>query len=340
MEWVGPIKIIGEHLEFEDKVPLATYESPLWPSTQRGARVTQLSGGIQTTLLDERMTRSVTFRTLNAQAAHKIVQSLTIQRFQELSDVVTQSSRFARLLKVHAEILGDLLFLRFEFSTGDASGHNMVTKASQALQTWILQQYPALSYASISGNYCCDKKVSAVNGILGRGKHVICEVTIPYKLCRRFLKTTPQAICDLNQQKNYIGSILAGSLRSANAHFANTLLASYLATGQDAANIVEGSQGMTYACMRGDDLYFSVKIPHLIVGTIGNGKHLDFVEENLQRLGCLGLPTGEGAQRLAMVIAATVLCTELSLLAAQTNEGELMDAHLRLERKVEEGTLV
>ena len=38
------------------------------------------------------------------------------------------------------------------------------------------------------------------------------------------------------------------------------------------------------------------------------------------------------ARRLAAIAAATVLCGELSLMAAQTNPGELMAAHLRLER--------
>ena len=41
---------------------------------------------------------------------------------------------------------------------------------------------------------------------------------------------------------------------------------------------------------------------------------------------------GANARRLAIIAAATVLCGELSLLAAQTNPGELMAAHLRLER--------
>ena len=38
------------------------------------------------------------------------------------------------------------------------------------------------------------------------------------------------------------------------------------------------------------------------------------------------------AKKLGGLCAATVLCGELSLLAAQTNQGELMDAHKRIER--------
>ena len=127
--------------------------------------------------------------------------------------------------------------------------------------------------------------------------------------------------------------MLAGGIRSANAHFANMLLAFYLATGQDAANIVEGSQGIVHCEVRDGDLYFSVNLPNLIVGSVGNGKGLDFVEENLRLLGCREQrEPGENARRLAVICAASVLCGELSLLAAQTNPGELMAAHVKFER--------
>ena len=171
---------------------------------------------------------------------------------------------------------------------------------------------------------------------MGRGKNVIAEIIIPRRICERFLRTTPEQIVALNSRKNHLGGILAGSVRSANAHFANILLAFYLATGQDAANIIEGSQGIVHAETRDGDLYFSCTLPNLIVGTVGNGKGaaLATVEAHLQALGCREpRPAGENARRLAAICAATVLCGELSLLAAQTNPGELMRAHLALERR-------
>jgi hydroxymethylglutaryl-CoA reductase (NADPH) len=74
-------------------------------------------------------------------------------------------------------------------------------------------------------------------------------------------------------------------------------------------------------------------LPNLIVGTIGNGKELNFVTENLALMGCTPNETaGSSARRLAMICAAVVLCGELSLLAAQTNPGELMQSHRKLER--------
>ncbi|MBN2646212.1 MAG: hydroxymethylglutaryl-CoA reductase [Thiotrichales bacterium] len=334
MRSVGPFKLIGDVQADNLMVPMATYEPPLWPSVARGARVSAHSGGIRVTVIDERMTRSILLQAPHAGIALQSLKSLQ-QQHAQLQEVVSQSSRFAKLIDTHFQVVGNLIYLRLEFTTGDASGHNMATHAADRLIPWILQQYPALQYVSISANFCTDKKVSAVNGILGRGKNVVCECTIPAKYCQRFLKTTPQALVDLHIKKDLIGSIVSGGLRSANAHVANMLLGFYLATGQDAANIVEGSQAINHAEVTPDgDLYFSTTLPNLIVGTVGNGKDLPFVEQNLQQLGCAepNAPAGQNARRLACIAAATAFCGELSLLAAQTNPGELMQAHLKLER--------
>lgn len=332
MRNVGPIKVFGDEVNDTVMVPLATYESPLWPSVGRGARVTKLAGGIRATVIDDRMSRSILLEASDASAALQAVNSLK-GRMADLNEVVAGSSRFAKLIGINSQIVANLIYLRLEFTTGDASGHNMVTNAADRLFPWVLDQYPQLKYVSISANYCSDKKATAVNGILGRGKYVVTEVTIPRELCQRRLNTTPELMVELNIKKNLIGTLLAGGVRSANAHYANMLLAFYLATGQDAANIVEGSQGMVHAEVRNGDLYFSATLPNLIMGSVGNGKGLDFVEQNLELLGCKAeREPGENARRLAVWCAATVLCGELSLMAAQTNPGELMQSHLSMER--------
>ncbi|MCP4280345.1 MAG: hydroxymethylglutaryl-CoA reductase, partial [Alteromonas sp.] len=134
-------------------------------------------------------------------------------------------------------------------------------------------------------------------------------------------------------KKNLLGTTLAGGLRSANAHAANMLLAFYLATGQDAANIVEGSQCIVHCETVDGNLYFSVSLPDLIVGSGGYGRGIDFVERNLEELGCRqDREPGANARRLAVICATSVLCGELSLMAAQTNPGELMQSHVNMER--------
>lgn len=334
MRWVGPLRISGNVAQTETQVPLATYESPLWPSVGRGAKVSMLADdGIVTTLVDERMTRSVLLEAVDAHTALAAARAIE-SRIEELRDLVRSSSRFARLIDIRHEINARLLFVRFEFSTGDASGHNMATLASEVLLTHLLRTVPGVSYGSISGNYCTDKKATAINGILGRGKNVVAELLVARETVADVLHTTAAKVVELNIRKNMLGTLLAGGIRSANAHFANMLLGFYLATGQDAANIVEGSQGVVMAEDRDGDLYFACTLPNLIVGTVGNGKGLGFVETNLTRLGCREeRAPGDNARRLAVIAAATVLCGELSLLAAQTNPGELMRAHVRLERE-------
>lgn len=333
MRVIGPIKFIGPDVDAEVLVPLATFESPLWPSTHRGAKATAQAGGIRAVMIDQRMTRSILLEANDIVEAHEALINLQ-QHKEAMQTIIAETSRYARLLDIHTQLVGNLIYVRFEFDTADAAGHNMSTLAADRLLEWILIRFKNLKYVSISGNYCADKKTSAVNGILGRGKYVLAETLIPAEVCRRFLKSTPEKIVQLNIKKNLIGNIISGGIRTANAHFANMLLGFYLATGQDAANIIEGSQGMVHAEVRGNDLYFTVTIPNIIVGTVGNGKSFDFVRENLRMLGCLEeRDPGENAKRLAIIAAGTVLCGELSLLAAQTNPGELIKSHLKLERQ-------
>ncbi len=332
MRRVGPVRLAGPEVEDEVMLPLATFETPLWPSVARGARVTREAGGIRAVVVDERMTRSILLEAPDAVAAVEAGRAIEAQR-EELAAVVAATGRFVRLLELRAQYAGPLLFLRVAVATGDAAGHNMATKAAQAVLDRIAETRPALRPVSVSGNLCTDKKVSAVNGLLGRGRHVVAEARIPADLCRRRLRVAPGDLVGLHVRKNLVGSILAGSLRSANAHVANMLLAFYLATGQDGANVVEGSQAITHADVSDGDLAFSVTLPNLVLGTVGAGKDLPFVAENLEALGCRApRPPGANARRLAVLAAAAVLCGELSLLAALANPGELVRAHLRLER--------
>jgi hydroxymethylglutaryl-CoA reductase (NADPH) len=333
---VGPVLINSEDGSFEVDVPLATYESPLWPSVRRGAAVTKYAGGITTTITHDAMARSVVFDARTARRALDLVSFCQLHR-QLLFDLAQKTSTHLVCTDISCRIVGSCVYLRLSATTGDASGHNMITKASEAILQWICQEFPDLHYISVSGNYCTDKKVSSVNAILGRGKSVVAESLISRKACQRYLKTSPEAICELNTKKNLLGSIINGGVQSANAHFANMLLAIFLSTGQDVANIVEGSQGITFCEMRKDDLYFSVSLPNIIVGTCGNGKDIPSTKRALEGLGCLECRApGKNSRRLAEITAATVLCGELSLLAAQTRPGELVQTHMTLERNSSE----
>jgi|694.fasta_scaffold11702_12 hydroxymethylglutaryl-CoA reductase (NADPH) len=335
-QWVGPFKFAKMHFlnhTVENAVfsaPLATYETPLFASVNRGVRVIDQIATFQTTLLSDGMTRSLMFETPDAQAARNLANDIQkkLEFFQE--NVVSKTSRFAKLQKLDVHQVASLVYLRLTYFTANASGHNMATLASDQIGAWIAKEYPHARYLSVSGNVCADKKVSSVNAIQGRGKHVIAEGWIDRHVVEQTLRSTPELIVELNTKKNLLGSIMAGSLLSGNAHYANMLLAFYLATGQDGANIVEGSQGITFAEVRNDQLYFSVSLPNLIVGTVGNGKAGTDAEQHLNAMNIQG---EFASQTLAQIAAAVVWAGELSLLAALTNQHELIQSHVAIERK-------
>ena len=123
---------------------------------------------------------------------------------------------------------------------------------------------------------------------------------------------------------------MSGSM-AFNAQFANVIAAIFIATGQDAAHVVEGSLGITTAEVMGEDLYVSVYLPYLMVGTVGGGTNLATQNEALNMLGVAGGNEGKNAKQFAEIIGASVLAGEISLLSS-LGEGTLARAHQVLGR--------
>ncbi|MBQ7536695.1 MAG: hypothetical protein IJT14_01065 [Rickettsiales bacterium] len=328
------------HLGRNEQVdfPVATYETPLFASIKRGVKVSRVHP-ISVAVLSDCMTRSVIFQCKNVIEVERFLSFLDTHKTSgKMQEIVAKTSHHCKILNVESQVVGNLVYVRFVYDTGEAAGHNMTTIATNEIAKWLASNFDGeVKYISNSGNTCCDKKVSAINSISGRGKHVVAEVFISRQTCAEILKTTPEKMADLNIKKNFVGSMLGGSVCSANAHYANMLAALYLPLGQDVANIVEGSQGITYCDVNSDgNLYFSVNLPNIICGCVGNGKELAFVRENMKTIGCIkedgGLIDG-ASKRMAAIIGAVVLCGELSLMAALTNKDELVRSHLALERK-------
>jgi hydroxymethylglutaryl-CoA reductase (NADPH) len=242
-------------------------------------------------------------------------------------------TKHGKLRGVKPYIVGNNLYLRFEFETGDAMGMNMVTIASEEIMKVIEEHFPDVKYLALSGNLCVDKKPNAMNFINGRGKTVIAEAIIPREIVEKKLKTTPELIAEVNYRKNLVGSAQAGSY-GFNAHFANIVGAIFLATGQDEAQITEGSHGITLAEVTPEgDLYISVTMPSLEIGTVGGGTRVATQREALSIMGVAGGgdPPGANAKKFAEIIAGAVLAGELSLLAAIAAK-HLAKAHKELGR--------
>ena len=130
------------------------------------------------------------------------------------------------------------------------------------------------------------------------------------------------------RQVSNLGGFMSG-VNNNGAHSANGITAMFIATGQDAANVAESSAAFVYAELRENgDYYYSVTIPSLIVATYGGGTSLATQRECLELLGCYG--SGK-VRKFAEIVAATVLCGELSLGSAIVAE-EWVNAHDLLGR--------
>ncbi|KAJ5139226.1 Hydroxymethylglutaryl-CoA reductase class I/II substrate-binding [Penicillium bovifimosum] len=191
-----------------------------------------------------------------------------------------------------------------------------------------------MNIITLSGNYCTDKKPSALNWIDGRGKGVVAEAIIPANVVRDVLKSDVDSMVQLNVSKNLIGSALAGSIGGYNAQAANLAAAIFIATGQDPAQVVESANCMTLMKNLRGSLQISVSMPSIEVSTLGGGTILEPQGAMLDLLGVRGShPTlpGENARRLARIVGGAVLAGELSLCAALA-AGHLVNAHMAHNR--------
>eukprot|EP00250_Pteridium_aquilinum_P034962 c8383_g1_i1 orf=189-1961(-) len=329
----GPLLLDG----FRYMVPMATTEGCLVSSTNRGCKAISLSGGAFSVLLKDGMTRApvVSFPTALRAAELKFFVEEP-ENLEMLCSVFNRSSRFARLLSIQASLAGRNVYLRFKCFTGDAMGMNMVSKGVQNVLEYLQRIHADMDIISISGNFCADKKATAVNWIEGRGKSIVCEAIIKEDVVAKVLKTTVPALVHLNTLKNLTGSAMAGALGGFNAHAANIVSAVFIATGQDPAQNVESSQCITLMEPEngGRDLYVSVTMPSIEVGTIGGGTQLASQSACLSLLGVKGPnrdSPGANAQCLARVIAGAVLAGELSLMSALA-AGHLVKSHMKYNR--------
>jgi hydroxymethylglutaryl-CoA reductase (NADPH) len=179
----------------------------------------------------------------------------------------------------------------------------------------------------LSGNTDTDKKHSAMNSIMTRGKRVIAEVRIPADALRDIMKVDPASLFHA-RQISQAGAFLAGSSNNG-SHSANGLTAFFIATGQDAANVAESHAAITYTqLLENGDYYWSITLPSLIIGTYGGGTGLSTQRECLALLGCT---EAGSAHKLAEIAAGTVLAGEISLASAVLH-GDWVTGHENLGR--------
>jgi hydroxymethylglutaryl-CoA reductase (NADPH) len=305
----GPLLVDGEHAKGEFYVPLATAEGTLVASYNRGMRLLHEAGGVKTTILDDRMQRAPAFLFRSAREAREFGDWLE-DHFAELKQAAETTTRSGKLQDVEQYLASRIVFTRFNYTTGDAAGQNLTGKATQAACDWIQANYSeGLEGYFLESNFATDKKSSQVNILRTRGKRVVAEATLPKGLIAELMHADVDLLWRARLVSN-LGGFMSG-VNNNGAHSANGITAMFIATGQDVANVAESSAALNFSeVLPNGDYYVSVTIPSLIVATYGGGTGLPTQRECLELLGCYG--KGK-VQKLAEIVAATVLCGELSL---------------------------
>jgi hydroxymethylglutaryl-CoA reductase (NADPH) len=319
--FAGPLRIVGEHAEGDFLIPLATSEGTLVASYDRGMKVLNLSGGVTCTVVADAMQRAPVFVFRDARGARDFVKWVNENR-SRIAEEAESTSRVAKLQEIDSYLSNKFAYLRFNFSTGDAAGQNMVGRATFAGCSWILDNYPGVQRFYLESNFATDKKASQINIMRTRGKRVTAEAVIPRDVLIQQMRVEPETLAYHYNVAN-LGSILSGANNNG-LHSANAITAMFIATGQDVANVAESSAGLMYAELTPqNDLYLSLTIPSLIVATYGGGTGLPTQRECLAVLGC----EGKGkVLKLAEIVAGVALAGEISL-AAAISSAEWVSSH-------------
>jgi hydroxymethylglutaryl-CoA reductase (NADPH) len=318
---IGPLRVNGLHAAGDYLVPLATSEAALVASYARGADVTAGIGGISSALTYDGVLRTPAFR-FKTIAESGIFVHWVVQQAEILKAEAEKTTRYGKLISLEPTIDNNVCFLICRYQTGDASGQNMVTIATHSICEYIAAHSPVRPQAwYVEGNYSGDKKGSFLGLLTGRGAKVTASVTIPSSVVKRKLKCSIEEMLAYGRIAN-LGSLLSGQL-GAQAHYANALAALFIATGQDVACVAESAVGFTRMENHDGELFVSVTLPNLMVGTVGGGTGLPSQAAGLRIMGLQGSGNREA---LAEVTAALCLCGEVSIVAAMAS-GDFTRAH-------------
>jgi hydroxymethylglutaryl-CoA reductase (NADPH) len=309
--FAGPLKVNGEYANGDFLIPLATTEGTLIASYNRGIKVLNLSGGVMSTVVSDAMQRAPVFVFENAREGRKFV-GWVLGNIEKIKEEAEATSSVAKLKYIDPYTANKFVYLRFNYTTGDAAGQNMVGRATFAACSWIIDHYEGIKHFYLESNFATDKKASQVNIMRTRGKRVTAECTVPRNVLIEHMRVEPESLVYHSGVAN-VGSFLSGANNNG-AHSANGITAMFIATGQDVANVSESSAAVVYSELTAEkDLYISITIPSLIVATYGGGTGLATQRECLEALGCTGRGT---VNKFAEIVAGVVLAGEISLASA------------------------
>ena len=327
---IGPLRINGLFAKGDFYVPLATTEGAMIASYHRGAHVVSRNGGVTAICVSESISRAPAFTFDSIVNAGMFIE-WAISNVEKFKKLTKETTSHGRLIDVKPALNSNTAFLIFEFKTEDAAGQNMVTVATENICRWVIESSPIKPNAwYVEGNLSGDKKATMLSFISHRGRKVVAEAVLNKSDVSKFLHSSPEAMAEYCRIST-LGGVQSGSI-GVQGHYANALAAIFLCCGQDVACLAEASVGITTMQVNKDgDLYVSVSLPNLTVGTVGGGTFMPGAQDCLRMLRC----DGDGnVRKFAEICAATVLAGEVSIIAALAC-GDFARAHTIFRHKSE-----
>ena len=326
----GPLLFKGKNVSGPIYAPFATSEGALVASASRGSLLLSESGGVTTRIISQRMIRVPMF-VMDSLDSALFFSDWLMNHVPELQEAVSKVSRHATLLSVDITLTGRVIHASFVYSTGDAAGQNMTTAATWHACQWALSQAKLfrgvfVENFLIDSGMSGDKKVNFKSFIEGRGTKVVAEAFIPEETLMRIMKVSSQDL--VNYYNSGLAALIQAGIIGSNINVANTIAAIFTATGQDIACVHESSLANLFLEAVDGGVYATMKLPSLIVGTVGGGAGLPMQAECLKMIDCFG---ANKAPRLAEIIAGFCLALDLSTMSALVN-GTFVKAHERLGR--------
>jgi hydroxymethylglutaryl-CoA reductase (NADPH) len=324
----GPVRVHGRHAEGDFIIPLATTEGTLVASFQHAFNVINRCGGAHAACTRQLVGRAPCFAFADVATAVRNADWLPTQ-LEAMRTTTLGTSRYCRLQSAKTSVVGNTVYMMLEFSTGDAAGQNMVTLATQAICLELLPRMESqptswLVESVLSG----DKRASAQAFLGARGRNASAEVVLPNRNIARYWRADAAAMARCWNQAT-VGAAQTGAV-GLQGNVANALAALFIACGQDVACVSEATTSISrFEVTATGDLYVSVTLPNLIVGTVGGGTFLPTARECLAMLGCTGTGT---AAKFAELCAVVALAGELAVVGAMAS-GAFADAHASGGRK-------
>lgn len=326
----GPLRINGEYAKGDFYVPMATTEGVLVATYQRGMLVITKAGGANVIIYKDENHISPVFLLKDLKQGKEFINWIKTN-FPKVKEAAESTTKYGKLMSIAPYPVGRRVILNFSYFTGDAMGSNMINVATEAACEFIIRESSAQKYL-LRSNLSSEKKASFFNLIVGFGKGVSADILIPKEIVKKYLNSSAEEMCKA-WYLCVLGGFQAGIIGGINAHYANGLAAIFTACGQDIAHIVNASIGTTILeTTETGDLYIAVKLPSIIVGTIGGGTALGTQRECLEMLGCYGQ---NKSKKFAEIVTATLLAGELAISSAIAS-GKFLIPHKRARKFVKE----